>query len=90
MSTFFRNLVTCVDEAVRPRHLSHCRYCGHPVLWRVTTRGKNLPLHGHEPHPVQRWETANGVKYAAYSTEDVHFAKCPHRPARPRRYGAAR
>jgi hypothetical protein len=70
--------------------IDHCRSCGRPIIWCLTTRGKTMPVDA-EPDPdgLLTLDTlASGVVLAAHDspgqpglfTRDrytSHFATCP-------------
>jgi hypothetical protein len=51
--------------------LSRCSYCGQPIRWANTAKGKNMALQA-KAHVEHRDDGP------IVSSDDVHWAHCPH------------
>lgn len=70
-------LIKVVDGS---RKLGTCKFCGRPVEWATTPKGKNLPL---QPNAIRLHvdvNTETRVRFEVFPASAVHIPRCPYWP----------
>jgi len=70
-----------VDNSRRDR--AYCRYCGKPIVWRVTPQGRNIPLDADAVAVREDQNAETYVRYQLFDRDAVHMATCKKQPQRP-------
>lgn len=65
-----------------PRDSGRCKWCGQPIVWGTTDRGKPLPLTPGVAVLRQETDPTTGAVFDIVARDACHVATCPG-PRRP-------
>jgi hypothetical protein len=83
---YHEQLVRVVVDSSR-RDRAYCRYCGKPIVWRVTPNGRNIPLDADAIAVRADQNAETYVRYELFDRDAVHMATCKKMPKRHSRRG---
>jgi hypothetical protein len=59
-------------------NISECRECSAPIVWMITSKGKNIPVNIDSVSDDDQQEAEAGEKILfVYGTHTCHFNDCP-------------